>query len=326
MATARSVEAKLSRLQSLRQEAAAPQHLAELRKALGDRSNLVAAEAAEIIGARLLSELAPDLVAAFARFMRDPVETDKLCRAKVAIVDALNKIDYQKEDVFLSGIHHVQMEPRWGGEQDSAAPLRASSAFGLVRINYPDMVLLLADLLADPDKVARQAAVQALGQAYAPAAIPLLRFKARVGDEDDTVTAECLTALMSADPSGSLPFVLQFLHSPREALQEGAAFALAESRRPDALDVLKQHWPKARHDSFQEVLLLAISMTRLPAALDFLLEVLSDDNQGTALSALSALAIHRHNESIKQRIAAIVKKGDAALQERFRKKFEAKET
>jgi hypothetical protein len=45
----------------------------------------------------------------------------------------LNKIEYDKEEVFLSGIRFVQMEPRWGGEEDAAAQLRGSAAFGLVR-------------------------------------------------------------------------------------------------------------------------------------------------------------------------------------------------
>jgi HEAT repeat protein len=322
MAKSRGVDAKLNRLRALRRETPIPEHLAELRKALGDTSNLVVADAAEIVGSRILPELAPDLVAAFDRFMVEPAETDKLCRAKTALVEALNKIEYEKEDVFLAGIHHVQMEPRWGGEEDSAARLRGSAALALVRINYRDVVLLLADLLADPEKVTRVAAAQALGESRAPSALPLLRFKARLGDEDPDVTAECLTALMSAAPKESLPFVAQFLDSPDEAIQQGAAFALAESRRPDALDILMQHWPKARDGSAQELIRLAISMTRLPAALDFVLESLVADNQSTALAALSALAIHPHNQSIHERIAAAVaKKGDAILKEAFRKEF-----
>ena len=326
MAKARSVEAKLSRLQALRHEPAVSEHLAELRHALLDRSNLVVAEAAEIVGNRLLSDFALDLVAAFDRFLIDPVETDKLCRAKIAIVEALNKIEYDKEDVFLRGIRHVQKEPRWGGEEDSAGHLRGNAAFGLVRINHRDVVLLLADLLADEEKVARSAAVQALGASGAPAAIPLLRFKARTGDKEPEVTAACLAALMNAAPGESLAFVAQFLHFPIPAIQEGAAFALGESRRTDALDILKAYWPNVPRGSLQEVILLAISMTRLPSALDFLLEVLSADTQAPVLAVLTALAIHRHNESLKERIAAIVaRKGDAALQKSFSKKFQAKE-
>jgi hypothetical protein len=63
-------------------------------------------------------------------------------------------------------------------------------------------------------------------------------------------------------------------------------------------------------------------MLRLPAAFDLLVEVVAGQHQGVALAALSALAIHRHNESLKERIAgAVAKKGDAALQARFEQKF-----
>ncbi|MBL8797437.1 MAG: HEAT repeat domain-containing protein [Planctomycetia bacterium] len=322
MAKARGLDARLERLRALRQEPASPEHVAELRKALADKSNLVAAEAAEIVGARLLAELTPDLVAAFDRFMVDPAETDKLCRAKLAIVETLNKLEYDQEAIFLTAIRHVQMEPRWGTSEDAAADLRGSAAFGLVRLNYRDVVLLLVDLLLDREKVARMAAAQALGETRAPAAIPLLRYKARLGDKDSEVTAECLAALMVAAPVESLPFVTRFLNSADEALQQGAAFALAESRRADALAVLKDHYAKARRSSLQEVLLLAISMTRLPAGLEFVFEVLAGDDRTAAQAALAALAIHRHNDSVHERVAALVaQKQDTALQERFRKKF-----
>jgi HEAT repeat protein len=323
MAKSRNLDAKLSRLAALRREIAVPEHIAELSKALEDKSNLVVAHAAETAGERVLSELAHVLVAAFYRFMINAETSDKLCRAKLAIVEALNKIEYDKEDVFLAGIRHIQMEPRWGGPADTADHLRGSAAFGLVRINYHDVVLLLADLLADKEKLARVAAAQALGETRSPAAIPLLRFKAHMGDLEPEVTSACLTALMTADVDQSLPFIARFLDHSSEEIQHGAAFALAESRRPDALEILAAHWPKAQHGSLQAAMLLAISMTRLPAALEFLLQILAGDSPTAALSALSALAISRHIDSVKDRVAAIVAKtGDAALQESFKKQFE----
>jgi HEAT repeat protein len=322
MAKLRGMDAKLSRLRALRKEPPAPEHIAELRTALADKSNLVVAEAAEIVGSRLVRDLATELVAAFDRFMTNPAESDKLCKAKFAIIESLNKIEYEEETVFVRGIKHVQMEPRWGGAEDSAGELRGSSAFGLVRINYRDVVVLLADLLADSDKVARMAAAQALGATRSPSAIPLLRFKARLGDKEPEVIGECLTALMVAAPKDSLAFVAEFLHSPDEANFQAASFALAESRRPEALDLLTAFWPNARTASLREIVLLAISTTRLPTAVDFLVAIVDSDDQPAALAGLSALAIHRNNEAICERIAAVVSaKGNPALQDRFKKKF-----
>ena len=323
MAKPRGLDAKLNRLRSLRHERA-EEAIGELRKSLGDSSNLVVAEAAEIIGTRLFAELAADVAGAFARFMIEPEKSDKRCRAKIAIVEALNKLDYPEEEVFLQGIQHVQMEPVWGGHEDTAAQLRGSSAYALVRLDYSDVLNLLAELLVDRDKVARVAAAHALGATGKLAAVPLLRFKARIGDADPTVTGECLTALMRLAPTESLPFVTRFLYAADASLQEGAALALAESRRPESLEVLQDFWRKTQGGSIQEVVLLAISMLRLPAALDFLLEIVGGENQSAALAALSALTIHRHNEPFKERVAAIVaQKRSAALKTRFEAKFNA---
>ena len=184
-------------------------------------------------------------------------------------------------------------------------------------------MLLLTDLLADRAVAARVAAAQALGDTRSVAAIPLLRFKARQGDQSSAVTGACLSALLAADPEPSLPFVAEFLRHGDEAVQADAALALGESRRADALDLLIRNWPHARGESLAEVLPLAIALTRLPAALEFLLGILATGKSAAAVATLSALTIHRHNDAIKARIAAAVDaRGDAVLLERFKKKFD----
>lgn len=321
MAKARGIDGRLVRLHALRREPAEAGHLAELRSALADASNLVVAEAATIVGERNLAQLASDLAAAFERFMIDPIETDPRCRAKIAIAEALNKVEYDKDDIFLRGIGHFQEAGR-PGEDDPAAPLRGISAFGLVRNNHPGVILRLTDLLSDSAVAARVAAAQALGETRSPAAIPLLRFKAGLHDKSPEVNGACLSALMAADPQGSLAFVAKYLRSPDDALRDGAALALGESRRPDALELLLKHWPRVHDVAAAEVLLLAIALTRLPAALDFLLGILATATSAAAAPILSALTIHKHNATIKSRIAEVLTKtGDAAILERFQRKF-----
>src|SRR5262245_61145946 len=92
MAKTRGVDVKLNRLRAIRTEPVTPALIAELRDLLADRSNFVVAGASEIVGERMLADLAPELVVAFERFLIDPAETDKTCRAKVAITEALNKV------------------------------------------------------------------------------------------------------------------------------------------------------------------------------------------------------------------------------------------
>jgi HEAT repeat protein len=319
MAKKRGVEAKLARLGSLGKEPISPASVAELRKFLADASNFVVAEAAAIVGKANLPELAPDLVAAFDRFMVDPEETDKLCRAKIAIVEALNKLDYSDPEIFLRGIHHVQLEPVWGGTQDTAAALRGDCAFGLVRLNHRDAIALLVDLLVDAEKVARVAAVQALESVGSVAVVPLLRLKARVGDKEPEVTCECLTALLRREPE-AVAFVGEFLHANDEAIGAGAALALGETRRPGAFEALRDVATDLSPGPLQEAVLLAIAMLRQPAAIDFLVSLICRDR--TTRAAMSALAIHRHNEPIRDRVAAAVAAlRDADLTVWFQRKF-----
>src|SRR5205807_656482 len=114
------------------------------------------------------------------------------------------------------------------------------------------------DLLADSEKVARVAAVQALGATGSMAAVPLLRFKARVGDKELEVTWECFTALLQLEPE-SVEFVAEFLRAGDEAICEGAALALGEARRPEAFEYLRDRIPFLRPGSLQDAVLLAIS-------------------------------------------------------------------
>lgn len=321
MGKARGTDAKLDRLRLLRDEPGGPVLISELRTALGDKSNLVVAEAAEVVGDRRVTELIPDLVTTFDRFLIDAAETDKLCRAKIAIVEALDKIEYDREEIFRTALSHVQPEGRWGGSDDTAAPLRAAAVCALVRLNPRDLMILLADLLADTEKVARVAAGRALGGSGLFAAIPLLRFKARTGDDESEVVVECLSGLLNLDADGSLGFVAEFLESTTDEIAEGAALALGESRRPEALEALTARWPRVQSDELGKVLLLAIAITRLPAGIEFLLEIVAQKGEAAALDALSALAIHRHNPNIRERIAQAVMKKGTAVQTAFAREF-----
>src|SRR5262249_13137865 len=147
--------------------------------------------------------------------------------------------------------------------------------FGLVRLGYRGIFNLLADLLVDPEKIARVAAVQALEGTGSMSAIPLLRFKARIGDKEPEVTCECFSALLKLDAE-AVAFVAEFLSAGDEALQEGAALALGETRRPEAFEYLRDCSTSLRSGTLQEAVFLAISMLRLPAAMDFLIEQISE--------------------------------------------------
>jgi HEAT repeat protein len=318
----RSTETKLARLRSLRALPSSPELLQELHDALADPSNLVVAEAAAMAGEARLVDLAPALTAAFDPFLVDPVKTDKLCRAKIAIAEALNQMEFEEEDLFWRGARHIQLEPIWGGKRDTAAPLRVSCAFSLVRIHARGALPLLVDLLTDPVKDARLGAVQALAYSETEAAGLLLRLKARMGDPEPEIVSECFTRLFKLTPDDAVAFVAGFLKASDSAVQESALLALGDSRRPEAFEVLKAFWEGSVDSALQETALMALSLLRLPAATAFLVSLIDNGIRPVAEAAISALAVHRYDERLRERIAAMVRqKGREALQGHFEERF-----
>src|SRR5262249_23714126 len=154
-----------------------------------------------------------DLETAFERLLVDPVKSDKLCRGKLAIVQALDKLEHERPDIFLSAARHVQFEPVWGGQEDTAAPPRAAAILALARIHSHGLLPLLVDALTDPQKEVRIAAAQALGYLGTESSSLLLRLKARIGDQEPDVISECLSGLLSCSPRENLAFVSEFLDS-----------------------------------------------------------------------------------------------------------------
>jgi HEAT repeat protein len=318
----RASDAKLARLHALRNQSATAETTLELRRYLADISSLIVAEAAKILKDQTASALAGDLVAAFDRLMIEPKKSDRQCRAKIEIVAALNRLEHAEPDVFLRGLTHHQ-DPRFGEPgQDAAGVLRAYCALGLARTNHPGVVLLLTELLLDSDNTARAGAARALGATGSLTAVPLLRYKVRIGDRVVDVIGECFASLLSLSFEESLPFVADHLQAPQTTLQEAAVFALAETRHPDAFAILRNYWPVAP-DGLRESLLVALATFRLVAANDFLIGLIAAKDPN-ARAALSALAIHRENPKITASIAAAVEANDLpAVREWFRKDFPA---
>ena len=319
-----SLDDKLAAIRAIRDRPNSPGDLAELRQYLGDRSNLVVAKAAELVGERGLPELADPLETAFDTFLVDPLKSDKLCRAKLAIVQTLDKLEHRKRDIFEKAARHVQLEPAFGGKVDTAAPLRGAGIFALARIGGPEYYSLLVNSLVDPEKEVRSASAQALAYVGGETASMLLRLKALMGDVEPDVLSECFSGLLLIEPTENLPFVCEFLDPLREPQCEAAALALGRSRSPAALESLKACWRRSYQPALNEQILLSIAMMRLPAAIDFLVELVESDSEKTALAAMSALKFHAYDLKLRERLAVIAKKnGSRAVLSRFERDFSA---
>ncbi len=294
----------------------------DLAPFLRHKSNHAVAAAAGAAEHLEAAALAPDLVQAFEKLMRDPAKLDPGCKATIAIVQALIQLEDPAARVYFAGVRHVQMEGSFGPKVDAAAPLRGLCARGLARMGHPGALLECVTLLADPEIAARTGAIRAIADAGRLEGVLLLRLKALLGDKEIDATGECFGALLSLDPADSVEFVAKFLNSKTEGLGEQAALALGESRLPAAFEVLREAWENGGVAEQRRTLLVAIAMLRIDEALEFLLSRLGEESGPVAADALAGLAFYARDEAVLTRVEGIIReRGDEALETVFAREF-----
>jgi len=317
MSAKKAYEEKLAALETL----ATP---GELRKALADRNNYCVSKAAARVASVGLRDLIPDLVAAFDRFLVNPVKTDPQCWAKSAIAKALKDFDYDDSSFYLRGMKHIQLDPVWSGVADTAATLRGACALALAgcSISRAEALRHLVDLLgADREKTVRVDAARAIGQLGGIESVLLLRLKVLSGDVEPEVIGQCFAGLLDLAPADYVPFVAGFLDAAGDVRFEAAA-ALGEMPDPAAAAALIERFGKSRDAEVRRGILLSLGASRLEAARDFLLARLEEGGVEEAIACIRALAASRFRDEVRERVQSIA--GDRAepkLGGEFRKEF-----
>jgi hypothetical protein len=289
----RRIEEQLEQLGQLRgrgPDQAAP----VLRKALNDRVNLIVAKAAAVASELQAAALLPDLLAAFDRLFLDPVKLDPQCWGKVALAKALRDLGHRESPAYLRGAVHIQMEPVWGGEADTAGPLRGICLLALPAC--PDLarervLRSMVDALTEPAAPVRADAARALSEMQGDDCALLLRLKARAGDEDASVTGQVLESLLALERREALPFVKQFLKPSLAEVAEEAALAVGASRTREGAALLLECWPEARGQEYRQALLRALSISRQDDALAFLKKLVAEGRPQEAADARAAIAL-----------------------------------
>jgi HEAT repeat protein len=313
----RRVEDEIERLGHLPADSAPP----VLRKALADRVGLVVAKAARVAAGLELHELLPDLLRAFDRLFERPTERDPQCWAKNAVAQALVDLGHREAAPFLRGARWVQMEPVWGGQEDTASALRGICLLALPACfdaRREDVFRTLVEGLTEPAQTVRLECVRAIAEMGGPEAPLLLRLKVRTGDAEPPVIGQAFDALLKLEGTEAVSFVAAFLDSPKPEVAAEAALALGASRRADAEEALEAAWHKTRDPDFRDVLLRSVSASRQPRALDFLFDLVKNARAADAAMALDALAIHRQTPDIWRRVEETVSESGTAIQARFR--------
>ena len=315
-------EEQLAALEELRESAGAPSTVDSLRKALANRNNYIAAKAAKIAAELGLKALIPDLLTTFDFFFIDPVKSDPQCWAKNALVQALAALGHDEAAAFIRGLRHIQMEPVWGGQEDTAAALRGNSALALVACrDISDFELLshLIEILVDRDKTVRIEAARAIGRLNRPEAGLLLRLRALSGDEEPEALGACFSALLSIEGRAGIAFVSRFLEAGGDEAEE-AALALGLMRSAEAFQVLKEKWEHGRDATFGAILLSAIALSRQQESIDFLIHLVETDSTGAeaAIAALASAGLPQLRSRVE---AAVERSGNTRLRPAVAKHF-----
>jgi len=298
------------------------QSLELVGKLIADRSSSVVAKAAKAASDIGAGELAPQLVQAFERFAKDGSQSDKGCHAKLAIVKALRLLNCGESEILARGVRYVQMEPFYGGVEDTAAPLRVECAAALVEVGWRGVEIELAQLLADPIADARIGAARLLAQSGLPSAEPLLRLRALTGDTEGAAIQEYFVALLSLNPTGAVEFCSHFLDHRGGPRFEAAAIALGESRLETAFAVLAQAVQKQHNAHCRQVLFTSIALLRRNDAMDYLLSAIAKEPEPMAVDAVEALAIYDRDEQLVRRIRqAVAHRGSVKLRQAAEKAF-----
>lgn len=317
----RAFEEQVATLDALRQQPA-ESRVTPLRKALGHKNNFIVAKAANLIREFGLKDLAPELLAGFDRFFDDPVKSDPQCWAKNAISRTLAAMELQDEQVFLRGMRHIQMEPVWGGQSDTAGTLRATCALALVQcrsLTERDLLAHLVDLLADKDKTVRIEVVRGIEQVGSPSASLLLRLRAVLGSDkpgadEPEVLGACYGGILRTEGVRAIPWVRRFLATADDNAGE-AALAIAGTHSLEAFEVLREALEKAHDPWFRSVLLSAIALTRQDAALEFLLELVRTESLD-AEPAIEVILRSMPSQEIIERLKNLVE-GNPRLKRAF---------
>jgi hypothetical protein len=302
----RKVEQEIERLNLLR-EAPQPEAAQELAKALGDRVNLIVAKAAGVAAERGLAALIPDLLRAFDRLFLSAAQRDPQCWGKNAIARALVSLGHCESAPYVRGVRHVQPEPVWGGQADTAATLRGTCLLALPAcpdIRREDVLRLVVDAIADPSDPVRVEAARALAQMGGEEGALLLRLKARMGDQAPQVTGQVFDALLALEREDAVAFVAGFLSHREQATRAEAALSLGASRLAGAVEALIECWEKTRDPDLGQAALRGLAVSRSERALEFLLDLVRDARVRDACAAIEALSVDRGSEEIRKRVNA----------------------
>lgn len=309
----------MAKVRALRAEPDDAAVTSALTSALAHSNAIVVTMAADLASDRELSALTPALAGALARLYENAAEADPTCAGKIACATALDKLNHRDKEPFLRGAFYFQLKPAWGEPVDVATGLRVRCVHALSRFGGLDVLMVLAEALADDNEAVRSAAAQSLAFCGEPAGAAMAMQKIRSGDRDPSVTADALGALITLRPADGLRCAAELLQSRTRGLRPFVCLALGQSRLPEALPLLSRELTGLVSPSERREVFVAIGLLRTANSVTFLLDYVRGAPIADARAAIAALATQSQAETMREsiRTAASGRKLDAAIREAF---------
>lgn len=295
------VEVLVERIDAVHLNPTTPEAEQLIREALSSKHWMAVEHAAHVIAQHSLAQYAQELLAVWQHFVGAGIKADPGCRAKESALLALDTLEWFDPDPFLAAVRHVQLEPGYGGATDTAGGVRQRGLFGLLRQHHSQALLYAGELLADPLVDVRVGAADALYQYAGRTGTGLLTQRLHLGD-DPRVLLACATGLIEHEPDYALVLCERWLKGADAERRETAALALGQSKSDEAGDVLIQWSRSAEHGLDRELMLRALSLHRGARARGYVLELVASDNPVEARAAVKALAEHRYDAQLCQRV------------------------
>jgi len=278
-----------------------PAALQLLLKALQDRTSYVAALAAEALGEIGDDSVVDQMVERFRFLAEDGPKRDSGCHIRANLAFAFAKMEcHVAADALRLGIRTRQIE----AGSDTGAHLRANCALALAQLRARDALrdigLLLYDRganrigarsLRSTTAEARKAAAQALARLGDPFGATLLAVKLTYPEgEAPDVLQECMQALVALQDERAVEVLVPYLDDEDRHLAAFAAVMLAQTRAPEATELLRAVIPGFTGDPLRAVI-LALTSLRTDEA-EALLRALAADARKEVRDQIVELAPH----------------------------------
>ncbi|MCW3095846.1 MAG: hypothetical protein JWL77_1464 [Chthonomonadaceae bacterium] len=263
-----------------------------LLRALEDKTNYVAAEAAKRLGE--CADMAADVVMVerFLWLAEKGATRDVGCHIRANLAIAFGKREcHLAIDALRIGVKTVQIEAVGGVPFDVGAHLRANSALALAQMRARDALRDIAPMLFDFGKnrvgarintpeirsLTRVAAAEALGILGNQEALAVLAAKLLFPEkESPDVLQECMNSVVALRDERILELLTPYLElHPDEMLAAYAGLMIAQSRAPEAPVLLRDSLYRFSGDALEAVLMALTTLRTVES--EAILEELSVD-------------------------------------------------